>query len=300
MKKKILIIGYGSIGKRHADIINNYFNNYKLYILSSRKTKKFENIRSLKYIKTINPDFIIIASETYKHYQQLLYIEKNLENKKILVEKPLFNKNINLKIKNNKVFVAYNLRFHPLLKYLKELIKNKHIWSVNINCSSYLPNWRLNRNYEKTYSASKAKGGGVILDLSHEIDYLLWLFGDVKKFTKNYNKISNLKITSEDYLTIIGKTIKKIYFNLSLNYYSLLNKREIVVDGKNISIFLDLINNFCKIKKGNKLITKKIKLKNLDLTYKEQMNSFLNGKKSNICTYNEALKVMNLINLIKL
>ena len=82
MKKKILIIGYGSIGKKHASIINKYYKEFKLYILSSRTIKKYENIISLKNIKTINPDFIIIASETYKHHEQLLFIEKNFKNKK--------------------------------------------------------------------------------------------------------------------------------------------------------------------------------------------------------------------------
>ena len=299
MKKKILIIGYGSIGKKHANIIKNYFKNYHLYILTSQKITNLVNIKSLENIKNINPDFVIISSETHKHYKHLSFLEKNFENKKILVEKPLFDKKINFKIKKNKVFIAYNLRFHPILNFLKKEIRNKVIWSTNINCSSYLPNWRLNRDYRKTYSASKKKGGGVVLDLSHEIDYLIWLFGDIKNFSKNMNKISNLKINSEDYLSILGKTDRNIYFNLSLNYYSLLSRREIIIDGKNFSVFADLINNFCLIKKGNRIFKKNFKIQNLNITFKDQLDSFLNNKGSHICSYDEGVKVMNLINKIK-
>tara|TARA_B100001540_G_scaffold302779_1_gene310671 strand:+ start:86 stop:988 length:903 start_codon:yes stop_codon:yes gene_type:complete len=299
MKKKILIIGYGSIGKKHANIIKNYFKNYYLYILTSQKITNLPNIKSLEKIKDINPDFIIISSETHKHYKHLSFLEKNFENKNILVEKPLFDKKINFKINKNKVFIAYNLRFHPILKFLKKEISNKEIWSTNINCASYLPDWRLNRDYRKTYSANKKKGGGVVLDLSHEIDYLIWLFGDIKKISKNINKISNLKINSEDYLSILGKTDRNIYFNLSLNYYSLLSKREVIIDGKNFSLYADLINNFCIIKKGNKISKKNFKIKNLNATYKDQLDSFLNKKKSHICSYNEGIKVMNLIKKIK-
>ncbi len=299
MKKKILIIGYGSIGKKHANIIKNYFKNYHLYILTSQKITNLVNIKSLENIKNINPDFVIISSETHKHYKHLSFLEKNFKNKKILVEKPLFDKKINFKIKKNKVFIAYNLRFHPILNFLKKEIRNKVIWSTNINCSSYLPNWRLNRDYRKTYSASKKKGGGVVLDLSHEIDYLIWLFGDIKKFSKNMNKISNLKINSEDYLSILGKTDRNIYFNLSLNYYSLLSRREIIIDGKNFSVFADLINNFCLIKKGNRIFKKNFKIQNLNITFKDQLDSFLNNKGSHICSYDEGVKVMNLINKIK-
>ena len=101
MKKKILIIGYGSIGKKHANIIKNYFKNYYLYILTSQKITNLPNIKSLEKIKDINPDFIIISSETHKHYKHLSFLEKNFENKNILVEKPLFDKKINFKIKKN-------------------------------------------------------------------------------------------------------------------------------------------------------------------------------------------------------
>ena len=107
--KKILIIGYGSIGKKHALLINKYFSKYEIYLLTSQSVKEYYNIKSLNEIKNINPEYIIIASETHKHYRQLKFIEDNFRNKKILIEKPLFDKKYDLKIKKNEVFIGFNL-----------------------------------------------------------------------------------------------------------------------------------------------------------------------------------------------
>ena len=298
--KKILIIGYGSIGKKHALLINKYFPKYVIYLLTSQSVKEYYNIKSLNEIKNINPEYIIIASETHQHYRQLKFIEDNFRNKKILIEKPLFDKKYDLKIKKNEVFIGFNLRFHPLILFLKKKIENKKIISVNIRCASYLPNWRKKIDYRKSYSSFKSKGGGVLLDLSHEIDYLTWLFGDIKSFHKNIDKISNLEINSEDYAVIIGKTKKNIYFNLSLNYFSKVNLREILIDGKNFTIKIDMINNTYIKYSSSKLIKKNFDIHDFNISYKLQLDSFLRNKNSHICSYKEGLNLMNIINKLKI
>ena len=101
------------------------------------------------------------------------------------------------------------MRFNPILLKLKSLIRNKKLWSINLICSSFLPFWRNNRNYTKIYSSSKRHGGGVLLDLSHEIDYLQWVFGKISIDNVFNKKISNLKISSDDYLSMQGMINKK-------------------------------------------------------------------------------------------
>ena len=188
MKKTALIIGFGSIGKQQYQVLKKLKIFQKIYIYSKRNKKK-NFISEFNKIVNINPDFIIICSETAKHFSQLKFIESKFKNKIILVEKPLFSSSKYLSIKNNKVFVGYNLRYDPMLQYIKKIIeKEKKIITSNITCNSFLPNWRI-RDYSKSYSASKRKGGGVHLDLSHEIDYTNWIFKNLKKkkcfFTKN-------------------------------------------------------------------------------------------------------------------
>ena len=94
---RILIIGYGSIGKKHYQILKKNFTNIKFFILSKRKISVNGAIvlKSLEEIKTINPNYVIIASEPSNHFFQLKFLENNFKNIKILVEKPLFHKKIN-------------------------------------------------------------------------------------------------------------------------------------------------------------------------------------------------------------
>jgi predicted dehydrogenase len=216
LKKKVLIIGFGSIGQRHASILKNFKIVSDIYIFSRRNSKILKNINKLSQIKKINklsqikkinPDYIIICSRTSDHFKHLKYIEKNLSKKTVLIEKPLFNKSKKFSIFKNKVFVGYNLRQHPVVRFIKNFIVKKKIFSVKISCNSYLPNWRKNINYMNSYSSQRSLGGGVLLDLSHEIDYIEWIFKKIKKLDLvKIKKLSNLKINVEDHVLIAGKT----------------------------------------------------------------------------------------------
>ena len=298
MKKIVLIIGYGSIGKRHAKILKKFKDILKIYIYTKQKCKGFYRLQNLNEIKRINPDYTIVSSKTSEHYKYLAYIEKNLKEKTVLVEKPLFNYYRKLKIKNNKVFVGYNLRFHPIIAFLKSYIERKKIFSVNINCHSYLPNWRKNVVYSKSNSAKKKYGGGVLLELSHELDYLQWIFNDVRKL--NYalvKKISNLKIDTEDYVSIEGST-KITNFHVNLNFFSLQSQRKILINGKNFSLEANLIKNTIKIFEKYKKKIKKFRI-DKNYTYIKQHRLLLDGDFRNACNYNEGAKLLILIKKIK-
>ena len=253
MRKKILIIGYGSIGKRHAYILskkNKFIKN--IYILTKQNCKPFNRVSDFKKINLINPDYIVISSPTSRHYKELSLLEKKFSKKLILVEKPLFSKNEKLNIKKNKVFVGYNMRFNPLIQFIKNKIKNKKIWSINIFCGSYLPNWRKGRDYRFTSSAKKKLGGGVLLDLSHELDYIQWLLGNIRLENVVSKKLSDLKIDTDDFLSISGLTNKNTRIQIDLNYFTRKTTRRIIIDGKNISIDADLIQNKIFINEGGK------------------------------------------------
>ncbi len=298
MKKKVLIIGFGSIGKRHAKLLKNFKNISKIYVLTKRKCKNFKKMRNLSEINKINPDYILVCSRTREHYKHLSYLEKKISNKVILVEKPLFKDFKNLKIKKNKVFVGYNLRYHPVVRFIKKYVNGKKIFSVNISCYSHLPNWRKNLNYTETNSAKKIYGGGALLELSHEIDYFQWIFKKIKKINHTeIRKVSKLKIDTEDSVSIIGKT-DSVNFLIDLNYFSLYSQRLILIHGSNFTLKGDLINNSVEIFKQNK--RKRIKFKiDENYTYKEQHKSLLNSNYENSCSYIEGIKLMLLFDKIK-
>ena len=298
MKKKVLIFGFGSIGIKHANLLQRIKKISNVLIFSSRKNKKFNSTNRIVDILNYNPDYILVCTETYQHYQSINMIEKNFRNKVVLVEKPLFHKSIKCNFKNNKYYVGYNLRFHPVIKFLKDKIRKDKIFSISIFCNSFLPRWRKNIDYFDSYSSSKVRGGGVLLDLSHEIDYLQWLFGLVNKIEyKKIKKISNLKIKSEDIAQVIGK-IKNINFYLNLTYFSRIEERRIVIDSKKETIIGDLVN--CNIKIVNSKTLKTIKFKkNINQTYVDQHLAILNDQTKNLCNIKDAKNTLSFIEKLK-
>ena len=213
-----------------------------------------------------------------------------------MIEKPIFSKFKNLKIKNNKVFVGYNLRYHPIILYLKSFLKNKFILTVNVTCNSYLPNWR-QRNYKQIYSSIKNKGGGVHLDLSHEIDYSNWIFEKFKKKNIILKKLSNLRINSYDYFNLTGysKFVKLI--NINLNYFSQKNRRNIEIIMNNQLIDADLIKNKINFYSNNMQKEKKFKKISLQKTLELQLLDILKSKPKYACSYIEGLKVLKTLRI---
>ena len=298
MKKNALIIGYGSIGKRHYKILKklNYFKT--IFIFSKRnfsnKNKKIY-VNSIKDLKHKNIKYIVIASRTEDHLFFIEEIEKNFKNLNVLVEKPLFEKYYNINPKKNSYFVGYNLRYHPIVLYLKKIIKNKKIIFFDIKCISYLPVWRKNLNY--IYSNSSGYGGGALLELSHELDYAQYIFGNIKKIYFNLvNKISNIQIKKDDNVILYGKS-SKANFSINLNFFSHSKERKITIHMKKLTIISDLIKNQILFYKNHK-ITKKINFKIKDnQTYIMQHKNTLLCK--NNCNFKDNLKLMKLIDNLK-
>ena len=123
----VLIIGYGSIGRKHAIILAKIKKIKKIYIITKQKIQKIKKIQKTTYTEIVNLkiDYIIISNPSSSHYKTIKLIEKNFINKKVLIEKPLFNKSHRLDLKKNFYYVGYNLRFHPVIKKIKNLIIKK-------------------------------------------------------------------------------------------------------------------------------------------------------------------------------
>ena len=180
---KALVIGYGSIGKKHFKILKslNKFRSIKIH--SSHKRHLRNNLKSIDDIVTYDPDYVVIANDTSKHLNYLIELDKSMSGKKFYVEKPIGLLPTNHIPKNN-VVIGYNLRFHPIIKYLKsKIFKNISKLDCNsfieIKCTSFLPNWRNNNKYKNIQSASKSRSGGLLYELSHELDYATYLFGNL-------------------------------------------------------------------------------------------------------------------------
>jgi len=294
---KVLIIGYGSIGQKHAKILKNL--KCEITVLTKQKKIPFKIIQDKKEIIKYNPDYIIISNCTSKHIEYTNFLEKNLKKKIILIEKPISNKYKKLKLKNNKYIVGYNLRFHPLIQFIKKKIKKQNIHFISVNVSSYLPEWRKNINYKNSNSAKKKLGGGLLLELSHELDYVKWIFGKIKLIYSYNKKISNLKIDTDDILILFGEINKRIKVIFNMNFFSRINERNIQIEGKNFSLKADLIKNHIEIlsnKKIRKYNWKKYKVFN---TYVQEHKKIFKKNFKDFCTFEDSMNTLKMIKQIR-
>lgn len=292
---KALIISMGSIGTRHAEVLTSI--GIEVSAITSQNIRSLECFNDLKSVNLDKFDYFIIASPTHLHYEHLSYIDTNVSGKIILCEKPLFDKFRDFN-PNNKIFIGYNLRFHPLILELKNMLNPSEILTIEARCGQYLPSWR-KKDYTTTYSSYKELGGGVLLDLSHEIDYISFLSDSSLELIKSCQaKVSNLNITSDDICMILAKCNKTL-INISLNYLSKTPYRQILIETNNNTYHLDLITNTLKIVDQDGKITQ-IQKPNLQRndTFKAMHIDALNLQ-NHICTFAQAMDTMRLIDQIQ-
>tara|TARA_A100001011_G_C14300703_1_gene840639 strand:+ start:2056 stop:2967 length:912 start_codon:yes stop_codon:yes gene_type:complete len=300
IKKNCLIIGFGSAGQRHYKVLKKNSSFEKFYVYSKKYYKgPLIKVLDLNKLEKLNLGYIIISSETSFHFNHLKKVS-NLKNVKILIEKPIFDKVNNIAQFNNKnIFVGYNFRFNPIINFLKNYFKKNNSYICNIECGYYLPLWRKN-NYKTSYSANKKRGGGVLLDLSHEIDYAQWIFQDLKIINRHINKITNLSINTEDVALMNFKAKKSNIVSIYLNYISKKLTRKIKIESEKNTILCDLIANTIKIIRNNKVKTIRwVRDPGYLNTYKLMHKKILTNDTKNVCKIEEAIKVLSIINELK-
>ena len=237
-----LVIGYGSIGMRHAEILKSL--GCRVSILSKRKLsveRCFSNISDA--VNKEKPEYIVIANKTNDHINTLNELIKIGFKGNILIEKPLSHNLLEIPNKDLKnVFVAYNMRFNPLLQRLIHELEGESIISSQAYVGQYLPDWQPKRDYRKSYRAKKMEGGGVLRDLSHELDFVCWLFGGWKRVIALGGHYSKLEIDSDDVFGLMFETVNCPISLVQLNYLDRKSRRDIIVNTNQHVFKIDLQN----------------------------------------------------------
>lgn len=301
---KICMIGLGSIGCRHLKNVVKLMNerglSYQIDCIRSSDRELSADIRShlsnefySMHDIPDNYDVIFVTNPTCFHYDTIQFIRN--KTKHIFIEKPIFH-HVDYDIKSfkqsegNIYYVACPLRYSPVIKYLKDNIDNEPVYSVRAISSSYLPDWRKNVDYRDIYSAKKSLGGGVSLDLIHEWDYLIYLFGYPENVLNMKGQVSHLEIDSEDLSIYIARYKDKL-IELHLDYIGRNPTRSIEIYCKNCVIYGDILNNSITIKGGN---SKVINFGYEDI-YINEMNYFFDivmKKKQNTNAIDHAYNVL--------
>lgn len=300
---KILIIGLGLIGKKHLKAINSVQPHTEIFALRSRKdAEKYSdviNIYNLDEIASTAVDFAIIANPTFEHKRTITQLVEY--GFPLFIEKPIYysldiEDLVNLVVsKGIRTYVACNLRFLDCIKFIKDKLtqlQDKKLNEVNVYCGSYLPDWRPNVDFRKIYSAIPELGGGVHIDLIHELDYLYWLFGMPKQVNKIFKNQSSLSISSFDYANYL-LDYDGFCASVILNYYRRESKRsfELVFDDETWNI--DLLKN--QIACNNQIFFSSEK--RIADTYQTQMEYFINCLSKKYNTYNTISDAYNVLKI---
>lgn len=294
--KNIGIVGYGSIGQKHHQILASLSDEFEFSILTQQKGV-LNSFSTLESFSTVDLDYIIISNATSLHYESLKFLDERYKKIKFLIEKPLFHNVQSFDGQSNLYFVGYNLRFNQIIDEFIKLIRGKSIISIAMKTYSYLPQWRKNINYQSSSSASKSKGGGVLRDLSHEVDLVNFLFGAPKFLYADSRKISHLDIETDDYLLACGQLDCGAPFNIELNYFSRFNSREIFVETSQESIKLDLANcNLIVIGDKKSFVEHDI---DINSSYKAMHQAIMSDNFENVCSLQEAMLVLQQIEQIE-
>ena len=247
---RVLFIGLGSIAKKHINALSLMTLDVLLYALrSSKQSVSIEgvvNIYNRNEVRELDLDFVVITSPTSFHQRDIKFC---LELKiPVFIEKPVsntlnLNKILSKKI-HSKTYIGCNLRFLDCIKFTKSFIENttSKVNEVNSYCGSFLPEWRPNSDYTLSYSADPDKGGGVHLDLIHEIDYLVWIFGYPKESKKLLRSNSSLNISSIDYANY-NLIYENFVANVQLNYFRRDPKRTFDIVFEDFTISINLLEN---------------------------------------------------------
>lgn len=294
---KVLFVGVGSIATRHISnlksICEEQARECQIDVFRSGIHKELP-VKVESYITKVylyfdevpsDYDVIFITNPTEYHLDTLKKF--NQKGKHFFIEKPICSIEQLSGIgqdfirKESVYYVACPLRYTSVIQYLKNNINFEDVFSIRCISSSYLPEWRKNVDYRETYSAHKALGGGVSIDLIHEWDYLCYLLGKPKKIYSIIEKISDLEIDSDDIAIYIAR-YDKMVVELHLDYFGRKPIRQIQLFTKEDTLLCDLIeSNIVFMKTGKRIEFNQQR----DDYQKKELNYFLEiigRKKENI------------------
>lgn len=285
-----LVVGYGSIGARHARILSAL--GVRTAVVSRRKIDFQRSYTSLtEALRTDSPEYVVVANETVEHHVTLTALAEAGFTGTVLVEKPLFHDKLPLvNYPFGCAFVAYNLRFHPFLQRLKLAFSGEQILSAHIYAGQYLPDWRPGTDYRQAYSASVERGGGVLRDLSHELDYIIWLFGGWTRVAALGGHLSPLDISSDDVYALMLVTPACPVVNVQINYLDHPGRRSIIVNTPHMTVEANLVQGTISINGKTETIAVE-----RDASYLAMHTAALTGDATTLCSLEQGYETMGLI-----
>lgn len=251
---KILLIGPGSIGQRHArNILALGYNDLSVVSRSGTMPGEFAALPVFISVEdalsSSHYDAAIVCTPTSLHLASVkTLLQAKIPN--IYIEKPVSHSLDGIedllalsRIYKNNIVVGFDLHFDPGIQKVKQLLATNaigNVVSVNAQVGQYLPDWRPHEDYKKGMSARTETGGGVMLDLVHEFDYLIWLIGPVKTVACHYLNTGALQIETEDVCDVLLRFKSGATGTIHLDYLQQKLIRNCLITGSEGSIIWNL------------------------------------------------------------
>jgi predicted dehydrogenase len=259
--KRALLVGSGSIGRRHLQVIREALPQVLVTLLRQPNPPELEASLATQFDRVVSdfaaainpkPDLAVIASPAPTHvgFARAL-AEAGIP---MLVEKPISDalagcNELAALCRANRlpVLVGYTLRYHPGFLALSERIAAGAVGrplSVRAEVGQYLPDWRPGTDYRRTVSARRALGGGALLELSHEIDLVRALFGMPVSVVASLDRLGDLDIDVEDTVEMIlhhRRGATHLVASIHLDLLQRPARRKFVVAGTEGTMELDFI-----------------------------------------------------------
>ena len=300
---KFLVVGCGSIGERHignlqslsaGEILVHDMDSERLALIGRKyRVRTYVNFdQALKqhinaFIICVPPSLHIPFALSGAEHDAHLFIEKPLSHTLDGADS-LLNQ---ARAKGLVVFVGYNLRFHPGLRLVKQFLdegKIGRVLSARVEVGQYLPDWHPWQDYKEMYVTKREMGGGIILDGSHELEYIRWLLGEVQEVSCFASKISSLKVETEDIAEIILKFDSGAVAGVHLDFVQRAYSRSCKLIGEEGTIIWDYPENKVSIflAKSDHWEEIKVEAEPNDM-YLEEMRHFVK------CTKGEEIPMVN-------
>lgn len=288
------MIGHGSIGARHVRLLRQ--RGCRTAVVSRRSIEATPTYGSLdEALDKARPNYVVIANETGQHMPTLTALSEAGYDGTLVVEKPLAAESCILPPHRfAAAFVGYQLRFHPVLQALRARLAGEEVIAAQAYVGQYLPDWRPGSDYRTGYSAQAELGGGALRDLSHELDYLGWLFGPWRRLAALGGRLGGLEIQSDDCWAVLIAFADCPLATLQLNYLDRVGRRELVIVTKLHTYRADLISGLldCDGKIESFEVTR-------DRLLLAEHEAALSGDSSVLCSLAEGLTVVETVEAIE-
>jgi predicted dehydrogenase len=281
-----VVIGLGSIGQRHARVLREL--GHEVTTVSRRGNGDYDSISGA--VAAVRPGYAVVATETSHHAESLRQLAEAGFRGLVLVEKPVFaNSAPAPDYPFARLVVGYNLRFHPVMTALADRLGGRQAITVSAYAGQDLRDWRPGRDHRTTASATLQAGGGVLRDLSHELDYLLWLFGPWRRVAALGGSSGARQVEVNDHFDLLLEMERSQTVQVHMDYLDQPGIRRIRVNLAEETIEADMLRGRLTINgKAHDYPSER------DESYRTMHLAAVNGH-GPICSFSEGLAVMDLI-----